>query len=116
MSTPASVPVPRSIRVGGKQWKLDKSATNRSQLPKSRQTPFELRQEEAKRAKEVKLKEGEMKAEKIAELEARKKAIQEKREKAAEKERYDKLKEKMHQKSVDRMRKREKRNKLLKDR
>lgn len=78
--------------------------------------PFEKRQEEAKRDKEVKLKEAEMKAEKIAELEARKKAIQDKREKAAEKERYDKLKLKMHEKSVARLKRREKRNKLLKER
>lgn len=38
MSSPAPVPVPRSIRVGGKQWKTEKSATIRSQLPKSRQS------------------------------------------------------------------------------
>ena len=68
------------------------------------------------RIKEIKLKEAEMKSETIAKLEARKKSIQEKREKKAERERFEKLKAKMHQKSVDRLRKREKRNKLIKDR
>ncbi|ORY76688.1 Cgr1 family-domain-containing protein [Protomyces lactucae-debilis] len=105
-----------SVRVSGKQWKLPKTATTRSQLPSSRRTPYALRQQESQRQKEVKIKESELRAEAKQELENRKRAIQEKREKREEKERFERLKEKMHKKTVDRIKKREKRNKLLKDR
>jgi rRNA-processing protein CGR1 len=41
-------------------------------------------------------------------------ALKEKREAKAEKERYEKMAAKMHQKRVDRLKRREKRNKMLK--
>ncbi len=116
-------------RVSGKQWKMQKTASSRSHLPKARQTPYDLRQAAVLVHKEVKLKEvcrfttmiksnyqTEMKAGKIADMEARKKAIQDKRAKKEERERYELLQAKMHAKSVERLRKREKRNKLLKER
>jgi rRNA-processing protein CGR1 len=113
---PASAAATPAVRVSGKQWKLAKKATTRSQLPASRRTSYALRQQEAQKQREIKLKETELRADAKQELEDRKRAIQEKREKREEKERFEKLKEKMHKKTVDRIRKREKRNKLLKER
>jgi rRNA-processing protein CGR1 len=43
-------------------------------------------------------------------------ALKEKRERAEEKARYEKLAERMHQKKVERLKRREKRNKALKER
>jgi len=44
------------------------------------------------------------------------KLIKDRREAKAEKERYEMLKEKMHRKRVERLKRREKRNKALKER
>lgn len=49
-------------------------------------------------------------------MQARITALKERREKQVEKERYAKLAEKMHVKRVERLKRREKRNKALKER
>lgn len=64
----------------------------------------------------MKTREKELKDEKVAKKEEMINKIKEKREKRAEKERFEKLAEKMHAKKVDRLRRREKRNKALKER
>ncbi|BFZ56624.1 rRNA-processing protein cgr1 [Savitreella phatthalungensis] len=101
------------IRVGGKSWKSQKTATKRSNLSASRKTPYEQRRAAAQLAKEIKQQEEEMKEERQQELEHRKKKIQERRQKKAEKERFELLQAKMHQKSVDRIKRRAKKSKLI---
>ena len=57
-----------------------------------------------------------MKSEKEAERQSKIQAIKDKRAAKEEKERYEKLAARMHQKRVERLKRREKRNKALKER
>jgi len=115
----------------GKQWKESKKQF-RPGMRSARKT-YEERQADRVAMAAMKAREKEMKDEK-----ARKKkvtpppiqtiwiyadptqeqiqALKERREKAEEKARYEKLAARMHQKKIDRMKRREKRNKALKER
>lgn len=101
------------IRVSGKQWKSQKSATNRSQLPKSRQADYGARRAASVARKEVVAQEAAIKADRQSELELRKKRIVDRRERKEERERFEKLQSKMHQKSIDRIKRRAKKTKLV---
>ncbi|KAF3919668.1 hypothetical protein ABW20_dc0105554 [Dactylellina cionopaga] len=121
----ASVPA-IGIRKNGKQWKLPKApfkpgsttANTLSSAPASKKQSktFLARQSDRLQSAIVKAKENELKAEKEAVRQARIKSIKDRRAAKEEKERYEKLAVKMHAKRVERLKRREKRNKLLKER
>ncbi|KAK6532992.1 hypothetical protein TWF281_007158 [Arthrobotrys megalospora] len=118
--TTASVPV-QGIRKNGKQWKLPKApfkpGTTSSSTPSSKQSKTYLaRQADRLQSSIIKAKEKELKAEKEAIRQQRIQSIKDKRAAKEEKERYDQLAAKMHAKRVERLKRREKRNKLLKER
>ncbi|CAD0097140.1 unnamed protein product, partial [Aureobasidium mustum] len=106
----AKVPQVTGMRKNGKQWHDTKKAFR----PTAGQTSYAKRQAKDQALAVVKAQEKEMKEEKEAERQRRITALKEKREAKAEKERYEKMAAKMHQKRVDRLKRREKRNKLLK--
>ncbi|KAK2748371.1 hypothetical protein FQN55_004307 [Onygenales sp. PD_40] len=113
VETAANGPVaqpPSGMRKNGKNWHVAKAAFR----PTSGQTPYAKRLEERRNREAMKEKEKEMKDEKEAERQRRIQAIKDRRAAKEEKLRYEKMAEKMHQKRVDRLRRREKRNKLLK--
>lgn len=101
-------------RLSGKNWKVEKKAFR----IKSLGTSSSWKQKQAQRLKdqETKARLKELQAEKEAEKKARIDRIKEKREKKAEQERYERLATVMHAKRVERLKRREKRNKLLKER
>ena len=98
----------------GKCWKETK-AQFRPGMRTARPT-YDQRKIERDALAAMKTREKELKDEKVAKKEEMINKIKEKREKRAEKERFEKLAEKMHAKKVDRLRRREKRNKALKER
>lgn len=101
-------------RVSGKNWKVEKKAFRIKSL--GVRTAWEKRQEQRLREKEERQRLKDLQAEKEAAHRAKIQRIKEKREKKAEEERYERLSQIMHAKKVDRLRRREKRNKLLKER
>ncbi|KAF8426298.1 Cgr1 family-domain-containing protein [Tirmania nivea] len=105
------LPNPRSPV--GKNWKSPKTAF-RPQL--GLKTTWEQRSKARKHQELVKLKEKELRDEKEAVRQKHITTLKEKREKATEKARYAALAEKMHKKRVERLKRREKRNKALKER
>ncbi|KAI5787141.1 hypothetical protein EDC01DRAFT_174685 [Geopyxis carbonaria] len=110
----ATVTDPAGARKNGKQWKPTKTQF-RPGMSSARKS-YEARQVDRIALAAMKAREKEMKDEKVqarADLVAK---IKEKREKKAEKERFEKLAVKMHAKKVERLRRREKRNKALKER
>ncbi|KAF1995895.1 rRNA processing protein-like protein CgrA [Amniculicola lignicola CBS 123094] len=109
-ATAAQTPGVKGMRVNGKQWHDTKKAFR----PRANQTSYEKRQLERKSLSAVKAKEKEMKDEKEAERQKRTEAIKTKRAAKEEKARYQKMEEKMHKKRVERLKRREKRNKMLK--
>ncbi|KAK1017029.1 rRNA-processing protein cgr1 [Friedmanniomyces endolithicus] len=94
----------------GKQW----HPTRKAFRPTAGQTSYAKRATKTAQQAEVKKLETEMKAEKEEERQRRIQAIKDKRAARGEKERFEKMAEKMHAKRVERLRRREKRNKLLK--
>ncbi|OCK81028.1 hypothetical protein K432DRAFT_351867 [Lepidopterella palustris CBS 459.81] len=94
----------------GKQWHQPKSAFR----PNAGFGSYEKRAEERKSLAAVKAKEKEMKDEKEAARQRLIQAIKDKRAGKAERERYQKMEETMHRKRVERLKRREKRNKMLK--
>ncbi|CAD0114934.1 unnamed protein product [Aureobasidium uvarum] len=106
----AKIPQVTGMRKNGKQWHENKKAFR----PTAGQTSYAKRQAKDQALAVVKAQEKEMKEEKEAERQRRITALKEKREAKEEKERYEKMAAKMHQKRVDRLKRREKRNKLLK--
>ncbi|RDL38584.1 rRNA-processing protein [Venustampulla echinocandica] len=112
--TPAAAPVQsdaaQGMRKNGKQWHAPRSAFR----PKAGNSGWDKRQVERKALETVKAKEKEMKEEKEAERQRRITSIKEKRAAKEEKARYEKLAETMHKKRVERLKRKEKRNKMLK--
>lgn len=101
-------------RVGGKEWKEPKKAFRIKSL--GVKTPWEKKQEQRQKDSEAKLRIKQMKEEKEQEKKEKIEKLKEKREKKAEQERYDRLALVMHKKRVNRLKRREKRNKLLRER
>ncbi|KAF9699488.1 hypothetical protein EKO04_002594 [Ascochyta lentis] len=108
-AAPAPVAV-KGMRKNGKQWRDSKSAFR----PRANQTSFEKRTAERKALAAVKAKEKELKDEKAAAKQQQVDRIREKRAAKEEKERFQKMEEKMHKKRVERLKRREKRNAMLK--
>ncbi|KAK5174396.1 rRNA-processing protein cgr1 [Saxophila tyrrhenica] len=114
-STPAAAPnakIPQvtGLRKNGKQWHQSRKAFR----PTAGQSSYAKRVEKQAQEAEVKKLEDEMKAEKEDERQRRIQAIKDKRAAKEEKERFAKMEEKMHRKRVERLKRREKRNKVLK--
>ncbi|GAB0133194.1 hypothetical protein EsDP_00001607 [Epichloe bromicola] len=102
-------PKPLGMRKNGKQWHEPKKAFR----PTKGLTSYERRTKERAAMAQMKAKEKEMKQEKE---ETRKEQIQRSREARArreERERYEKMAETMHRKRVERLKRKEKRNKLI---
>lgn len=106
----------KGSRVNGKDWKGQKDPFRIKRLGVTKPSNFKEReakklQEQQYRARlqELKQEKEDVKKQRIADLKRR-------REIKEEKERYEKLAAKMHAKKVERLRKKEKRNKLLKER
>jgi rRNA-processing protein CGR1 len=98
------------LRKNGKQW----HETRKAFRPTAGQTSYTKRVAKQAQETEVKKVEGEMKAEKEEERQRRIQAIKDKRAAKEERERFAKMEEKMHRKRVERLKRREKRNKMLK--
>lgn len=114
-STPAAashakVPQTTGLRKNGKSW----HDARKPFRPASGQTTYAKRAAQQVQAAETKQLEREMQAERLAEKERRVQGMREKRERKAERERYEAMAAKMHAKRVERLRRREKRNKVLK--
>lgn len=103
-------------RINGKDWKIKKDAFRVKSLGVRSLNTWELREEKKLQQEQFKRRIKELKQEKQAEKDEKVQAIKKRREAIAEKERYQKLAQKMHQKKVARLRKKEKRNKLLRER
>lgn len=108
----------RGANVSGRSWKVSKQPMRpKSSVVKNKKlTSWELKEQKRLEDKQFKERVKALKDEKIAEKQKRAQALKERREKKEEEERYEKLAVKMHAKKVDRMRRREKRNKMLKER
>ncbi|OLL23464.1 rRNA-processing protein cgrA [Neolecta irregularis DAH-3] len=104
------------IRKSGKQWKPPSKPSRRTQISASLKTSWSQRSALREKLAQIKSHELRLHTEKLAEKERRVGIIKERRAQAAEKERFALLEAKMHKKKVERMRKKEKRNKMLKER
>ncbi|CZT00462.1 related to rRNA-processing protein cgrA [Rhynchosporium agropyri] len=109
IETPAAA-APQGMRVNGKQWHEPKTAFR----PKAGNGTYEKRQTERVAMAAVKAKEKEMKDDKEAARKVKVQAIKDKRVRKEEKARFEKMAETMHRKRVERLKRREKRNKMLK--
>ncbi|KAK4217634.1 hypothetical protein QBC37DRAFT_414252 [Rhypophila decipiens] len=108
-SAPAVTTKNLGMRVNGKQWHEPKKAFR----PAAGLTSYEKRAKDRVAHALVKAKVKELKEEKEAERQRRITAIKEKRARKEEKERYELIAQKMHKKRVERLKRKEKRNKLL---
>lgn len=101
------------VRVSGRDWKVSKKPVrNTNKLG----TKYEQRRQREMQLKALKQQEQEKKDEKLREKQEHLDKIKERREAKAEKERYELMAKTMHAKRVERIRRREKRNKMLKER
>ncbi|KAK7431054.1 rRNA-processing protein cgr1 [Neonectria magnoliae] len=112
ITAPVAVPQAEKLqgmRKNGKQWHLPRKAFRPTAGLKS----YERRTQERALIAQMKAKEKEMKEEKEAERKQRTQAIKDKRARKEERERYEKMAETMHKKRVERLKRKEKRNKLI---
>ncbi|OAQ70610.1 cgr1 family domain-containing protein [Pochonia chlamydosporia 170] len=100
---------PLGMRKNGKQWHEQKKAFR----PTKGLTTFEKRAKERAAMAQMKAKEKEMKDEKEQARKEKIEKIRENRAKKEERERYEKMAETMHRKRVERLKRKEKRNKLI---
>lgn len=103
-------------RVNGKDWKIKKDAFRVKTLGVNKLSTWEHREQKKLEQQQFKARLQDLKQEKEDAKNQRISDLKRRREIKAEKERYEKMALKMHAKKVDRMRKREKRNKMLKER
>lgn len=106
---PALVAPSLGMRKNGKNWHQPKKPFR----PNAGQTSYAKRLELRKHQEAIKEQERELKEEKEAERKALIQKIKDRRAAKEEKERYEKMAEKMHRKRVERLKRKEKRNKLL---
>lgn len=108
----------KGANVSGRPWKTEKEPFRpKGRVVKNKTlTSWELKKQ--KRLEDLQFKERlkELKDEKETLRQNRINALRERREKKAERERYERMAAKMHAKKVERLRRREKRNKALKER
>ncbi|KNG51217.1 rrna processing protein [Stemphylium lycopersici] len=108
---PATETAPvKGMKKNGKQWHDNKGPFR----PKANQSTWEKRLADRKALAAVKAKEKELKEEKEAERQRRVEAIKTKRAAKEERERFAKMEEKMHKRRVERLKRKEKRNKMIK--
>lgn len=103
-------------RVNGKDWKIKKDAFRVKTLGVKKLSTWKQREQKKMEQDQYKARLQELKQEKEDAKNQRISDLKRRREIKAEKERYEKMAVKMHAKKVERLRKREKRNKLLKER
>ncbi|CCE88815.1 Piso0_001600 [Millerozyma farinosa CBS 7064] len=103
-------------RVSGKEWKTKKDPFRVKTLGVKKLSSWEKRQEKTLREKQYKARLNELKGEKESEQNQKIEDLKRRREIKEEKERYEKMAAKMHAKKVERLKRKEKRNKLLKER
>ncbi|KAL9111961.1 MAG: hypothetical protein Q9227_003581 [Pyrenula ochraceoflavens] len=112
MPTSSSIvktPPTKALRKNGKSW----HPTRTPFRPSSGLTSYAKRQQAQQRTNAMREHEREMKAEKEAARERFVEGIKERRRKKEEQVRFEKMEEKMHRRRVERLKRREKRNKLL---
>ncbi|CCH60219.1 hypothetical protein TBLA_0C04190 [Henningerozyma blattae CBS 6284] len=104
--------------VSGRIWKHTKEPLRASSrvVKNKTLTSWDLRQKKRLEQQQFKARIQALKDEKADARKQKIQALKERREKKEEAERYERLAAKMHAKKVDRMRRREKRNKALKER
>ncbi|EDO16355.1 hypothetical protein Kpol_1051p3 [Vanderwaltozyma polyspora DSM 70294] len=104
--------------VSGRSWKVEKDQfrVNSRVVKNKKLTSWEAKEQKRLEDKQFKAKLKELKDEKSETRRIRIEALKERREKKEEKERYERMAVKMHAKKVERLRRREKRNKALKER
>lgn len=107
---PNQLPNSQGMRKNGKQWHERKTAFRL----KVGNSSYAKRVEDRKAMETMKAKEKEMKLEKEEIRNRRIEALRAKRLAKEEKVRYEKMAETMHRKRVERLKRREKRNKMLK--
>ncbi|PHH77866.1 hypothetical protein CDD82_3310 [Ophiocordyceps australis] len=100
---------PLGMRKNGKQWHEPKKPFR----PTAGLTTFEKRLKERVATEQLRAKVQEMRAEREEQRKQRTQALRDRRAKKDEKERYEKMAETMHRKRVERLKRKEKRNKLL---
>ena len=103
-------------RVNGKDWKIKKDAFRLGPASTNKIKGWEKRRQHDLEEKQYKARLRGLSQEKEDERRAHIEKIKSRKEAKAEKERYEALAQKMHSRKVDRLRKREKRNKKLKER
>lgn len=108
----------KGASVSGRTWKSDKDAFRvKSWVVKNKKlSSWELKKQQRLEDQHFKQKVKALKQEKKDLKDATVQALKERRAKKEEKERYERLATKMHAKKVERLRRREKRNKALKER
>lgn len=108
----------RGTPVSGRTWKSDKGQFRvKSRVVKNKTlTSWDLKLQKRLEDQQFKEKMKQLKDEKEEIRQTRIKSLRDRREKKAETDRYELLAAKMHAKKVERMRRREKRNKALKER
>lgn len=103
-------------RVNGKDWKIKKDAFRLGPASTNKLKGWEKRRQQDFEEKQYRVRLQGLSQEKEDERRAHIEKIKNRREAKAEKERYEALSQKMHARKVDRLRKREKKNKKLKER
>ncbi|QWU88791.1 hypothetical protein CA3LBN_003099 [Candidozyma haemuli] len=103
-------------RVNGKNFKIKKDAFRVRSLGVKKLNTWQLREKKKLEEEQYKARIKDLKQEKEDEKNSRVAEIKRRREIKEEKERYERMAEKMHAKKVERMRKKEKRNKALRER
>lgn len=103
-------------RVNGKEWKIKKDAFRVKTIGVKKLSTWKLREQQKLQQEQYKQRLNDLKQEKEDEKNRKITELKRRRELREEKERYEKIAQKMHAKKVERMRKKEKRNKLLRER
>lgn len=103
-------------RVNGKEWKIKKDAFRLRSAGVRKLNTWTLREQKKLIEDQFKLRIKELKDEKNDEKTRKIEEIKKRREAIEEKKRYEQIALKMHAKKVERLRKKEKRNKMLKER
>ncbi|OBA24540.1 hypothetical protein METBIDRAFT_36805 [Metschnikowia bicuspidata var. bicuspidata NRRL YB-4993] len=103
-------------RVNGKDWKIKKDAFRLKSAGVRKMNTWKLREEKKLQNEQFKLRINSLKQEKADEKNKKIEQVKQRRQAIEEKERYERIAQKMHAKKVDRLRKKEKRNKLLRER
>lgn len=108
----------KGASVSGRVWKKEKEPFRvKSRVVKNKKlTSWELKKQKRLEEQQYKERLRALKDEKSELKKQRAEDLKVRREKKEEKERYERLAAKMHAKKVERMRRREKRNKALKER